>query len=234
VKNLAMRRIERLYALNERLRRSGTAVIPAHTLAEEFGVTQRTIERDLASLRSAGAPLYGMPGRNGGTGSIGQAGQAIVALSLTEIIGLIVAADSHRHGPFASAATSGVAKLIDAIDPAHRTELERLRDCFRIAPPTQLLRPRIRSVLEDAVAAQTVIRIVYVDRNDQRTTRSVEPVGFYQQDGCWSLVAWCQTRQAGRMFVLDRIERAVQTKVTFERRDVDHVLGWVPRPGRRP
>jgi predicted DNA-binding transcriptional regulator YafY len=157
-----------------------------------------------------------------------------VGLSLTEIIGLIVAADSHRHGPFAHAAASGVSKLIEALDPAHRSELDRLRDAFRIAAPTHPIRPRIRSVLEDAVAAQRVIRIVYIDRNKHRTTRAVEPIGFYQQDGHWSLVAWCQTRDAGRMFVLDRIERAVQTAATFEQRDLDHVLGWVPRPGRRP
>lgn len=229
-----MRRIERLYAINERLRRAGPRTITAQALAEEFGVTRRTIERDLASLRFAGAPIYGLPGRSGGTGSVADAGQAIVGLTLTEIIGLIVAADSNRHGPFAPAATSGVSKLIEALDPAHRVELERLRDSFRIADPSRLPRPRIGSVVEDAVAEQTVIRIVYVDRNGKRSSRSVEPIGFYQQDGNWSLVAWCRTRGAGRMFVLARIERAVRTTTKFAQRDLDEVLGWTPHPGRRP
>lgn len=229
-----MRRLERLYAISERLRRAHGATITAERLADEFGVTRRTIERDLASLRSAGAPIFGVPGRGGGTGSAARAERTIVSLNLTEIIGLIVAADSNRNGPFAPASASGVAKLIEALDPAHRSELDRLRDCFRIAEPTRSPRPRVRSVVEDAVYSQTVINIVYVDRNGQRTSRAVEPIGFYRGDRHWSLVGWCRTRRAGRLFVLDRIERATPTTERFEPRDLDHVLGWVPTPGRRP
>jgi hypothetical protein len=62
-KIIGMQRIERLYAISERLRRAAPAIVPAHRLAEELGVTRRTIERDLAALRNAGVPPYATAGR---------------------------------------------------------------------------------------------------------------------------------------------------------------------------
>ena len=65
-----MRRIERLYAISEHVRRAAPGTISARRLAEELGVTRRTIERDLAALRLAGLPLYGTPGRGGRSRSL--------------------------------------------------------------------------------------------------------------------------------------------------------------------
>src|SRR6478736_3456523 len=60
-----MRRQERLFAIAEHLRarRTGTT---AEALAERFGVTVRTIYRDLDSLRDAELPLRAERGRGGG------------------------------------------------------------------------------------------------------------------------------------------------------------------------
>ena len=60
-----MRRQARLFAITELLRgrRSG---ITAEALAERFGVTVRTIYRDLDMLRDANLPLSAERGRGGG------------------------------------------------------------------------------------------------------------------------------------------------------------------------
>lgn len=228
-----MRRIERLYAISERLRRASPATVPARLLAEEFGVARRTIERDLDSLRLAGAPVFGQPGRRGGTGSLAQP-RRIVALDHTEIVSLIVAAGLGTTAPYATAASMAIGKLLDALDGPQRAAVEELRGRFRVAAPDSAATPRVRSVVEDAVGAQTVVRLAYTDRNGQRTVRRVEPVGFYTAEGIWSLVAWCRLREGGRLFQLDRITRAHPTSERFAPRDLDEVLGWVPQPGRRP
>ena len=65
-----MQRLERLVAITETLRRSAPRSVSARMLADEFGVTTRTIERDLGALRSAGVPLYAEAGCNGGAVSV--------------------------------------------------------------------------------------------------------------------------------------------------------------------
>ena len=49
-----MNRLERLHALTEHLRRVAPRPVSAASLADRFGVSRRTIERDLAALRNAG------------------------------------------------------------------------------------------------------------------------------------------------------------------------------------
>jgi predicted DNA-binding transcriptional regulator YafY len=230
-----MQRIERLYAISERLRRAAPAIVPAQHLAEELGVTRRTVERDLAALRNAGVPLYGQPGRGGGSGSVARPTRAMAVFDDAEIVALVIAAHLAADAPFAAAGRTAIGKLLDLLDEPRRVAVDSLRSRFRVAvPDTQPVPPRVRSVLEDAVRAQTVVRLSFTDRNGVRTTRSVEPVGFYSTEGIWSLVAWCHLRDGGRLFRLDQIERATATRQRFEPRDLDKVLGWVPHPGARP
>src|ERR1044071_3946198 len=60
-----MQRTQRLFALAEVLRGRRTGVT-AEALAERFGVTVRTIYRDLDTLRDAAMPLVAERGRGGG------------------------------------------------------------------------------------------------------------------------------------------------------------------------
>lgn len=62
-----MKRAERLHAIVEMLRRSGVRGSAEH-MAIEFGVSTRTIKRDLDSLESSGAPLWSRLGPGGGYG----------------------------------------------------------------------------------------------------------------------------------------------------------------------
>ncbi len=61
-----VRRTERLHALTEEIRRRAPAPVSATWLADRLGVSRRTIERDLAALRSTGLPLQSAVGRRGG------------------------------------------------------------------------------------------------------------------------------------------------------------------------
>ena len=60
-----MRRKSRLFALAEVLRARRTGVTAAQ-LADRFGVTLRTIYRDLEALQDAGMPIKADRGRGGG------------------------------------------------------------------------------------------------------------------------------------------------------------------------
>src|SRR5690625_7777777 len=61
-----VKRVERLHALSEMLRRSGARGVTAERLAREFEVSVGTIKRDLDALANSGAPLWSRPGPGGG------------------------------------------------------------------------------------------------------------------------------------------------------------------------
>ena len=57
-----MKRIDRLAALVEELRAAAPRPCTATVLAERFGVSTRTIERDITDLQRSGVPVWARSG----------------------------------------------------------------------------------------------------------------------------------------------------------------------------
>ena len=230
-----MNRLQRLYALNERIRRSSPGSVSAATLAREFAVSRRTIERDLSALRASGVPLFAESGRFGGQKSLQDPRHIVFSLSASEVSALLIAVAAAGEMPFGDAATAATARLLDAIPDATRVHVDDLRSRIRTrAPVGAATTARVRRVVEEAVRTQRVVNISYVNDADDVTERAVEPCGFYNGEQSWYLIGWCQLRDAGRIFRLDRIRSARLTTKPVPFRDVDEVLGWVPDEVVRP
>jgi predicted DNA-binding transcriptional regulator YafY len=225
-----MTRLERLYAIAERLRRSGSRPLSAARLAREFEVSRRTIERDLAALRGAGVPLYADRGRRGGQHTLDRTGTVVLTLSTSEVVALLVAlASSSSDMPYGDAGDAATQRLLDGLNTTTRLEVAELRQRIRTATGERHRAPaRIRRTIEEAVRLSAVVNLTYVDRSGNRTSRPVEAVGHYSGGDGWYLIGWCRLRGAGRIFRLDRIRSAQLTREVVEPRDVDEVLGWVP------
>jgi predicted DNA-binding transcriptional regulator YafY len=226
-----MNRLERLYAITEELRRRAPTVVPAATLAEHFGVTRRTIERDLAALREAGVPLDASFGRGGGVSVDRRASRVIFSLSAGEVTALLLAATATAGMPYGDAGRSATQRLLDALAPETRVQVDSLREKIRAVPSNvPVATQRVRRTIEEAVREGRVVNLAYVDRNEVHTERAVEAVGFYGGADGWYLIGWCRLRDDGRIFRLDRIQRVTRTRERFTARDVDATLGWVPEP----
>lgn len=182
----------------------------------------------------AGLPTYGQMGRAGGTAIVGTSTRSLVSLTTSEIVSLIVAAHLNHGAPYAASAQTAIGKLLDALPALQQIAVAELRQRFRVATDPPAVLPRVRSVIENAVSSQTVVRITYTDANGTTTRRPIEPVGLYGTPDQWSLAAWCRLRQAPRLFHLHRIKRADPTSEPCPPRNLDEVLGWVPLPGHTP
>ncbi|MFN8022743.1 MAG: HTH domain-containing protein [Acidimicrobiales bacterium] len=228
-----MNRLERLYAINEHLRRHQGQPVSAARLAREFEVSRRTIERDLDALRQAGVPLWAERGRAGGQQTLeraGRPGNVVLTLSPSEVTALLVALASAGHDmPFADAGATATQRLLDGLPAATRLEVDQLRARVRTAegdrPPAAA---RVRRTIEEAVRRSLVVNLVYVDQHGARTSRAVEAVGLYDGGDGWYLIGWCRLRASGRIFRFDRIRSARLTTEVVARRDVDETLRWVP------
>ena len=222
-------RLERLFAISEAVRQSGRQPITAARLADRFEVSRRTIERDLASLREAGAPVISEPGRNGGAVSLDSAASTVVLLSSPQVTALLMAVTTAGADmPYSNDALAGADILLQGLASNTRTNVEELRNRMRHAFVSPAVSPRIRRTIEEAVRQGRVVNITYVDAKSTVTERSVEAVGFYRGSDGWYLNGWCDLRDAGRIFRLDRITTARLTRRSIALRNVDEVLGWTP------
>lgn len=216
-----MRRADRLFQIVQRLRRRGK-VVTAAALADELSVSERTIYRDVADLIASGVPITGEAGV-GYRLPRGTFDLPPLMFNEDEIEALVLGArvvESWGDPALARAAADVLAKVEVVLPPA-------LRD--RIAGAT-LFAPNLRerdavsgrlTTFRAAIRARRKVRLEYLDRGNQPTTRTVWPLGLFYWGLTWTAGSYCELRDGFRNFRLDRITRL---DVTDDR--------FTPTPGR--
>jgi predicted DNA-binding transcriptional regulator YafY len=206
-----MRRTERLFALAEYLRGRRTGVT-AEALAERFGVTDRTMYRDLDSLRAASMPLGAERGRGGGYAldrSYSLPPVNFTAREAALIVALGRFAIDMRLLPFSGTLESGLDKVRAALSTsAQRELLTRLNELTFLGVPARPGDPAVRSTIEAAWFEQRPVRIVYVDRNSVETTRELRIASVIMDRHETRIDGVDLHSEERRHFRLDRITRA--------------------------
>ncbi|MBO0594591.1 WYL domain-containing protein [Nesterenkonia sp. E16_7] len=221
-----MKRAERLHALSEMLRRHGSRGCSAERLASEFGVSVRTVKRDLSALERSGAPIWSRPGPGGGYGLASSASLPPVSLSPAQAVALLAAVSAAPDAPYSDLATAGIQKILDVLDPRTRAAADELASRVWVNTPPAASRA-VRSALEEAMSEQRVVRLRYTSGSGTTTVREVEPVMFASTNGQWHLVGWCRMRDAMRWFTVSRIAAATVTTTACEGHSI-HEVGKPP------
>ncbi len=200
-----MRRADRLFRLIDRLRPG--KLTTARALADAMEVSERTIYRDIAHLQGNGVPIDG----EAGLGYMMRDGYNLPPLMFSEeeIIALSVGArmvQTWGGTAMARGASSALDKITAVLPDSTRARADGLR--FE-AWTTNPLDPQTRAIIDTIEAAIQVperIAIDYTDDKGAATERSLRPLGLWFWGSVWTLVAWCELREAYRMFRLDRIK----------------------------
>jgi predicted DNA-binding transcriptional regulator YafY len=171
-----MRRTQRLFAITEYLRGRRTGVT-AEALAERFGVTVRTIYRDLDALRDAELPLGAERGRGGGYALDRHYTLPPVNFTAREAA-LLTAIGQHaidmRLLPFQTTLRAGLDKVRAALSSSMQRELlQRLSELAFVGVPALPSAPNVRAVVERAWFEERALRITYVDGDHVESTREV-------------------------------------------------------------
>jgi predicted DNA-binding transcriptional regulator YafY len=206
-----VKRTERLFALAEHLRARRTG-ITAEQLAEKFGVTVRTIYRDLDSLRAAALPLSAERGRGGGYALDTRYTLPPVNFTAREAALLVALgrfATEMRLMPFTETLDRALDKVRGALSTSAQRELAgRLKE-LQFAGIPQLPVPRaVRQAVERAWFEQQPLRITYRSSNYERTTRDIKITSVFMERTETRLNAVDLEKQEERQFRLDRIEKA--------------------------
>lgn len=203
-----MRRLERLHAITNHLRARSPRTVSAAVLAERFGVSQRTIERDLRSLNEAGVPIYGIEGRAGGYAILADHAMPALQLTAQEAATCVAALTLMDDSPLAAHARIAVDKLRTALPAPLRAAAERAAPVLTVRGAATLT----SGVWLDALRDRVLVALAYGD-DDQ--SRLVEPYTTLQARGAWYLVGWCRTKEAVRGFRTDRIRSLTATGTPY-------------------
>ncbi|MGW4958418.1 helix-turn-helix transcriptional regulator [Nonomuraea sp. NPDC004186] len=199
-----MNRTERLYALVDELRAAAPRPRTVGWLADRFGVSRRTVQRDLQALMEARVPVRAEAGRHGGW--FIDRDTALPPINLTAAEALAVAAalaGAEQTTPFSAAGPAAMRKLAAALGESAVEEVRALTERIHVLPARTA--SGVLPVVEQAVARRRVVWIRYADSAGRESEREVEPGGLLTASGAWYLIGWCRSRRAGRGFRLDRI-----------------------------
>ncbi len=214
-----MNRIDRLTAILIHLQ--SKRLVKAEELASRFGISLRTVYRDVKALMEAGVPI----GSEAGVGyfivdgyhlppvmfSQDEAGAMLLAGKLVEQM-----TDRSIRDAFESALT----KIKSVLNDPGREHLESLYSHIEVRPNVvegeAEFPNRFLTDLQKAVVEKRAVDMEYMARyRDELTERVVEPIGLYYYGSAWHLIAWCRVRDDYRDFRVDRISRLTLTDSTF-------------------
>ncbi len=208
-----MRRIDRAEALLQVLRdRPG---ITAAVMAEDLGVSIRTVFRDLAELRDRGYPLEADRGRGGGVRVHPNWGLGRVLLSTEEALGALLSlavSEKLAFPMFAPDLRAARRKIVDAFPSAERRRLGPLRERIFVGPSASRAvrdsygEPHRLALapLQRAFVREHPVHAEYVKENGELTARRIEPHALLINWPAWYLLAFDHLRQDARTFRFDR------------------------------
>ncbi|MEW2356793.1 YafY family protein [Spirillospora sp. NPDC029432] len=217
-----MNRTDRLYALVEELRARAPRRVSARELAARYEVSVRTVERDIGALQQAGVPIFADVGRTGGYTLDPSRTLPPVNFTPAEAVAIAIMLGRAGGTPFSRAARTALHKILTAMPAADGATARDLAGRIRfLADPSRGEPASVPAVLEEAMAARRVVRLVYVDKAGAETERDVEPVAFSGGSAGWYLIGWCRLRGTFRVFRTDRVRRAALLDETAPERRVE-------------
>ena len=227
--NTQMRRILPL----DRWLRQGRRLV-AKAVAEELGVDERTIRRDLKEVmtgewklpirydRSQRVWYYdgeatALPGT-----IISSADRLALLLSLQSV-------EQYRGTPLYGQLKELYARLLELLMPESRTSYETLAAKIRFeGPPLSPIADGVwNTLLNSLETSETVIITYKTGRSGETRKRSVDPYGLVARHREWFLIGWDHYRRAVRTFFLPRIAAIEYTEKAFRLRggfDLDQYL----------
>ncbi|MBU0984594.1 MAG: transcriptional regulator, partial [candidate division Zixibacteria bacterium] len=192
----------------------------AEKLAEECGVTERTIYRDIISLSEAHVPVYYDNGYKLASDNFLPA----LNFNLDEYacLNLVLESTPLAHADsYARILKQIRAKIETGLSDAIKREKRTLTPTTHVDIPTTLSEKRRReyfSAIEDAIDARRCLDMSYETINHGLTDRTVEPYFIVFRGHAFYFVGWCQLRDGFRTFRLDRIRLLSVADRTFVRR----------------
>ncbi len=203
-----MNHIERLNAILIHLQ--SKRIVKASEIAERFGISLRTVYRDIRALEESGVPI----GAEAGVGYFLMDSYKLPPVMFTreEASALLFGekliekmSDNEVKKQFCSA----LFKIKAILNPEEKDRLEKLNSQIAVLhfSPAQNNNQLYLHEIQQSLVQKQVLDVEYQARyGSEISTRQLEPVGLCNYASRWHLFAWCRLRSEYRDFRLDRIK----------------------------
>jgi len=221
-----MSRTGRLFMLMDAMRGYRRPVTAAR-LAEQLGVSERTIYRDIQTLAGLGAPVAG----EAGVGYMLKPGFFLPPLMFgaDELEALVLGARWVRlqgDEALAQAASNALAKIAAATPKDLRDDMADTS----LWVPLGLDQPAASDIhvrpVREAIRYQHRLRMSYCDEHGAPSDRVVWPFALAFFKGRRLLAAWCELRLAFRHFRIDRIAAVESLQERYPARRHELLKTW--------
>ena len=201
-----MNRLDRISALLVQLQ--SRPIVKSSEMAERYGVSMRTIYRDMRTLSEAGVPICG----SSGVGYSLVEGYRLPSLMFTkeEAMAFLTAekiieklTDSQNSNYF----HQGMDKIRSALRAVDKKYLHEMDDTIAVYRSRNIREsiPNLLQTILSSINDKLIIEIDYTNVDDNKSKRALEAVGVTYTHPHWYLSAWCFLREEYRVFRLDRI-----------------------------
>lgn len=210
-----MKKSERLFSLVTLLASRRTA-ITAEAIADVMEVSIRTVYRDIQSLQHSGVTVEGEPGVGYMLGKKNHLPPLM--FSPQQALALLIGSrmtQAFTDPELAKAAREAEEKIIAELPEMHKLRLEQQPYCIPLLYADEPHR-QTHANLRKACENHTKLIVSYRDAKEQITQRTIWPLGMIGWFGKWTLLAWCEKRDAYRNFRFDRFEKIQYTQQQFE------------------
>lgn len=213
-----MNRIDRLFGISTMLQTK--KYVPAEKIADKFGISVRTVYRDIKALCEQGIPVsfeqhkgyflvqgYFLPPVSFSTDEAN-------ALILMEAM-VSAFADKGIHKHYGSALN----KIKAVLRSGQKEYIEGLANNIKLqAPPCVDNSFGYLGVLQNAIATRQMVEMTYKNKKEETSRRELEPIGLIFYAMSWHMVGWCHKRDAYRDFKVSRILSLRDTGKPFRKK----------------
>lgn len=198
-------------------------IVRAKDIADRFGVSIRTVYRDVQTLAEAGVPI----GSEAGVGYFLADGYRLPPVMFTkeEVTAFLTAEkfiEKYTDNSIDLNFKSGMMKIRAILKSTEKEMLENIEDnieVLRRRPHTEKSdnSNNIQMLIESISERRSLIIRYHTFYSNEIKDRSIEPIGVFFSSGYWHTIAYCELRKDYRDFRLDRILSITKTDKTFRK-----------------
>jgi predicted DNA-binding transcriptional regulator YafY len=218
--NKTQRLIEMLLTMNTRHK------FTLKELSERFGVSRRTVLRDINELSALGVPLYAELGVHGGYRILKERTLPPISFSEQEAVALFFVSQSlkfYRALPMESDWQSALAKFYHVLPEDVKERIDQLQRRLLFWVPVQRWEASHLSSLLEGALAQKILHISY-ESEKGFTKRDIQLVGLYSMNGKWYCPAYDFHSGEYRLFRADRIKSVSNSPEQTRKKNHDKLL----------